>query len=162
MERVHQEVSPVGPGDVVGGKYRVERVLGAGGMGVVVAAIQTELDRPVALKFLLPKLLERPGLVIRFSREARAAAKLESEHVARVLDVGTLEGGAPYIVMEYLEGHDLASVLAARGPSPPSRPSGTCCRRARRSPRRTRCGIVHRDLKPAKPVSHRTGRAVLR
>ena len=113
-----KEVSPVRPGEIVGGKYRVDRTLGAGGMGIVVAATQIELDRPVALKFLLPKVLERPGLVTRFSREARAAAKLESEHVARVLDVGTLEGGAPYIVMEYLEGEDLASVVASRGALP--------------------------------------------
>ncbi len=148
MERVHQEVSPVGPGDVVGGKYRVERVLGAGGMGVVVAAIQTELDRPVALKFLLPKLLERPGLVIRFSREARAAAKLESEHVARVLDVGTLEGGAPYIVMEYLEGHDLASVLAARGALPSEQAVGYVLQACEAIAEAHSRGIVHRDLKP--------------
>jgi eukaryotic-like serine/threonine-protein kinase len=148
VERVVQEVSPVGPGDVVGGKYRVERVLGAGGMGVVVAAIQTELDRPVALKFLLPKLLERPGLVIRFSREARAAAKLESEHVARVLDVGTLEGGAPYIVMEYLEGHDLASVLAARGAFPSEQAVGYVLQACEAIAEAHSRGIVHRDLKP--------------
>ena len=143
-----QEVSPVGPGDIVGGKYRVERVLGAGGMGVVVAAIQTELDRPVALKFLLPRLLERPGLVIRFAREARAAAKLESEHVARVLDVGTLEGGAPYIVMEYLEGHDLASVLAARGALPSEQAVGYVLQACEAIAEAHHRGIVHRDLKP--------------
>src|SRR5271170_3465934 len=87
-------------------------------MGVVVQATQIELDRPVALKFLLPAVLERPDFVARFAREARAAAKLRSEHAARVLDVGTLPSGDPYIVMEYLDGEDLAKVLAVRGALP--------------------------------------------
>jgi eukaryotic-like serine/threonine-protein kinase len=145
---VSEEVCPVRPGELVGGKYRVERTLGAGGMGVVVAATQIELDRPVALKFLLPKVLERPGLVTRFSREARAAAKLESEHVARVLDVGTLEGGAPYIVMEYLEGRDLASVVSSRGALPCDLAVGYILQACEAVAEAHSLGIVHRDLKP--------------
>jgi eukaryotic-like serine/threonine-protein kinase len=145
---VSKEVSPVRPGEIVGGKYRVDRTLGAGGMGIVVAATQIELDRPVALKFLLPKVLERPGLVTRFSREARAAAKLESEHVARVLDVGTLEGGAPYIVMEYLEGEDLASVVASRGALPCDQAVGYLLQACEAVAEAHALGIVHRDLKP--------------
>ena len=109
---------PVRQGDLVAAKYRVERTLGAGGMGVVVLAMQVDLDRPVALKFLLPHALQRADHVTRFAREARAAAKLQSEHVARVLDVGALEGGVPYLVMEYLEVEDLARVLTRRGPMP--------------------------------------------
>jgi serine/threonine protein kinase len=146
--RVSEEVCPVRQGELVGGKYRVDRTLGAGGMGVVVAATQIELDRPVALKFLLPKVLERPGLVTRFSREARAAAKLESEHVARVLDVGTLEGGEPYIVMEYLEGQDLASVIASRGALPSDQAVGYLLQACEAVAEAHSLGIVHRDLKP--------------
>src|ERR1700675_3650466 len=94
------------PGDVLAGKYRVERVLGAGGMGVVVAAHHIQLDEKVALKFLIPEALGNAEALARFEREARAAVKIKSEHVARVSDVGKLENGAPYMVMEYLEGDD--------------------------------------------------------
>jgi serine/threonine-protein kinase len=139
----------VRPGDVVGGKYRVDRILGAGGMGIVVAAMQTDLERPVALKFLLPQVLERTDQVARFSREARAAAKLQSEHVAHVLDVGALPGGAPYIVMEYLEGEDLARTVARRGPLPPAEAVGYLLEASEALAEAHALGIVHRDLKPA-------------
>src|SRR3974390_3214604 len=97
----------VGEGEVIGGKYRVERVLGSGGMGVVVAARHIQLEVLVALKFMTEEAVRDPDLVARFLREARAAARLRGEHVARVSDVGTLESGAPYQVIEYLEGSDL-------------------------------------------------------
>src|ERR1700723_2351731 len=103
-----EEPPPVRAGDVLAGKYKVERVLGAGGMGVVVAARHLQLDQLVALKFVLPSAVEDSMVTERFLREAKAAVRLKSEHVAKVLDVGTLETGAPYIVMEYLEGSDLA------------------------------------------------------
>src|SRR6516225_1163745 len=96
--------APVREGDMLAGKYRVERVLGAGGMGVVVAARHVELDQLVALKFVREDAIASGDGVQRFLREARAAARLKSEHVARVLDVGKLESGAPYMVMEFLEG----------------------------------------------------------
>src|SRR5579884_3579247 len=99
---------PIAPGRVLAGKYRVERVLGTGGMGVVVEATHLQLDERVALKLLRPELVSRPGAVERVLREARATVKIASEHVVRVFDTGTLEGGAPYIAMEYLEGCDLA------------------------------------------------------
>src|SRR5688572_11601774 len=108
------------PGTILAGKYRVDRVLGEGGMGVVVQATHLELDEPVALKFMLPEVLANDQAKERFKREARAAVKLKSPHVARVLDVGTLENGSPYIVMEYLQGCDLASLLQQRGPLPRS------------------------------------------
>src|SRR5262245_1387057 len=104
-------------GDVLAGKYRVERVLGVGGMGVVVAATHLELDELVAIKLLLPEALSDAEAVARFAREARAAVKIKSEHVARVIDVGKLESGEPFMVMEYLSGHDLRSLIA-RGPVP--------------------------------------------
>src|SRR5580700_10759662 len=108
----------VQPGDVLAGKYKVERVLGVGGMGVVVAAHHMQLDEKVAIKFLLPEMLGHAEVVGRFAREARAAVKIKSEHVARVLDVGTLETGAPYMVMEFLDGGDLGAWLEQRGQLP--------------------------------------------
>jgi serine/threonine protein kinase len=111
----------INPGTVLAGKYRVERVLGRGGMGVVVEARHISLDDRVALKFLLPEYAVHPDASKRFLREARAAVKIKGPHVARVSDVGTLEDGSPYMVMEYLEGED-ASQLLARGtlPAPPT------------------------------------------
>ena len=108
--------APVEVGDVLAGKYRVERVLGVGGMGVVVAAMHLHLDQRVAIKFVLPG----PGQSVdRFLREAKAAVRLKSEHVAKVLDVGTLDTGAPYMVLEYLEGQDLSQLLEVRTSLPP-------------------------------------------
>src|SRR5450755_880369 len=93
---------PVAIGEVLAGKYRVDRILGLGGMGVVVAATHVQLDQKVALKFMLPEATRQHSLVERFLREARAAVRLKSDHAARVLDVGTLDSGSPYMVMEYL------------------------------------------------------------
>src|SRR5271166_5644846 len=102
-------------GDVLADKYRVERVLGAGGMGVVYAARHLALDEMVAIKCLLPTAGQDADTLARFLREARACAKIKSEHVARVSDFGSLADGAPYIVMEYLEGRDLGALLQASG-----------------------------------------------
>src|SRR5262245_9148845 len=101
-------------GTIIAGKYRVERVLGQGGMGVVVVANHDELDQKVAIKFLLPEATKDSDWVARFAREARAAAKIKNEHVVRVFDVGKLDDGLPYMVMEYLEGRDLQTVLNER------------------------------------------------
>src|SRR5690242_18654905 len=103
---------PVKKGDVLDGKYRVERVLGMGGMGVVVAARHIELDQRFAIKFMLADGLHDPEALARFQREARAAVRLKSEHTARVHDVGKLANGAPYMVMEHLTGKDLGDVLS--------------------------------------------------
>src|SRR6187399_2964365 len=86
-------------GQVLDGKYRVERVLGVGGMGVVVAARHLQLDERVAIKLLHAHTLSNPKSVSRFAREARAAAKIKSEHAARVSDVGKLKNGTPYMVI---------------------------------------------------------------
>src|SRR5258708_32544769 len=110
--------SGVQAGQILAGKYRVDRVLGAGAMGIVVAAPHLGLDTRVAIKFLMPEMLREEEAVARFAREARAAAKITNEHVTRVLDVGTLETGAPFMVMEYLEGIDLHEWLARNGPMP--------------------------------------------
>ncbi len=136
-------------GTVLEGKYRVDRVLGRGGMGMVVAATHLTLGQPVALKFLHGDHLRDPEIVERFVREARAAAALRSEHVCRVSDVGVLDDGTPYIVMELLVGRDLASLLAAGGPLPVPTACDyllqACLGLAEAHAR----SIVHRDLKPA-------------
>jgi serine/threonine-protein kinase len=137
------------PGVVLAGKYRVERVLGQGGMGVVLAAQHLQLGQRVALKFLLPEVCTNGEAVARFLREARTAVQIESEHVARVVDVGTLEGGAPYMVMEYLEGSDLGDVLAKRGPMPLPLAAGYVLEAMEAIAEAHALGMVHRDLKPS-------------
>src|SRR5262249_43239477 len=87
---------PVRKGEILADKYRVDRVLGIGGMGVVVAATHLTIEKRVAIKFMLPAALTAPVAIERFTREARAAVRLRSEHVAQVLDVGTLANGSPY------------------------------------------------------------------
>src|SRR6185503_3652083 len=108
---------PVAPGDLVAGKYRVERVHAAGGMGAIVVARHLELEQDVAIKIML-RAADDELVVARFLREARAAARIQSNHVARVFDCGRLDGGTPYMVMEYLEGEDLRQILATRGAPP--------------------------------------------
>ncbi len=141
-------LSPVRIGEILAGKYRVERVLGAGGMGVVVLARHVQLDQLVALKFLLTESLDKPTIVARFEREARAVVRLKSDHVARVLDVGKMETGAPYIVMEYLEGEDLAIALEHRGPLPVAVAVDYLLQTCEALAEAHGVGIVHRDLKP--------------
>jgi serine/threonine protein kinase len=142
------ENMPVKPGEVLAGKYRIERVLGAGGMGVVVEALHIDLDERVALKFLLPEAL-KPELVERFLREARTAIRIKNEHVARVSDVGRLEGGAPYMVMEFLVGSDLDAILKARGSLPPGQVVDWILQACEALAEAHSLGIIHRDLKPA-------------
>ncbi|HEY5145920.1 MAG TPA: serine/threonine-protein kinase, partial [Polyangiaceae bacterium] len=140
--------APVREGDLLAGKYRVERVLGAGGMGIVVAARHEELDQMVAIKFVRDEALDNDEAVQRFLREARAAVKLKSEHVARVLDVGKLESGAPYMVMEYLEGSDLGQVLTEQGPMDTEGAADWIMQACEAVAEAHSLGIVHRDLKP--------------
>src|SRR5260370_41383807 len=105
-------------GQIIAGKYEVEPVLGSGGMGVVVAARHMHLGQRVAIKFAHGKAANRSDTAVRFLREARACAALTSEHATRVLDVGTLDTGEPYMVMEYLTVVDLRAVLRHRGAMP--------------------------------------------
>jgi len=146
----------VAVGDVIAGRYVVDRVIGAGGMGVVVAARHETLGKPVAVKFLHPKVaaLEEPRE--RFLREARAAVDIRSEHVARVTDVGALDSGAPYMVMEYLEGRDLDDTLAAEGPLHVDEALELVLQACEALAEAHARGLVHRDVKPANLfVTHR-------
>ncbi len=135
------------PGTILAGKFRVERVLGQGNMGVVLLATHLQLDQLVALKFLLPSALSQAELEARFAQEARAAAKIKSEHVVRVIDVSALDDGAPYIVMEYLEGTDLAKLLVRRGPLPVTQAVTHVLQACEALAEAHAAGIVHRDLK---------------
>lgn len=140
--------SPLNPGDVLAGRYRVERVLGEGGMGVVLAAEHLELGERVAIKLLLPDAAKMEGTVARFQREARAAARIQSEHVARVMDVGVADG-TPYLVMEYVEGRDLSEELEARGALPIEEAVNYVLQGAIGVAEAHALHIVHRDLKPS-------------
>ncbi|APR80182.1 Serine/threonine-protein kinase pkn3 [Minicystis rosea] len=136
-------------GEIFAGKYRVEEVLGRGGMGIVLGARHTHLDEPVAIKVLLPSLRDTPGVIDRFLREARAAAKIKSEHVVRVTDVDTLPSGVPFIVMERLDGMDLAELCKQRQTleiEEVVRYVVDACDAVAEAHAR---GIVHRDIKPA-------------
>lgn len=137
------------PGTTLGGKYLVDRVLGVGGMGVVVAATHLQLEQKVALKFLLPEALASAEVVARFAREARAAAKIRGEHVARVIDVGAFDDGTPFMVMEYLEGHDLAKELELHGPLPIEDLARYILETCEALAEAHAAKIVHRDLKPS-------------
>jgi serine/threonine protein kinase len=141
--------APVKPGDILAGKYQVERVLGIGGMGMVVAATHLELLEPRALKFIIPSAFSDVDAAPRFLREARAAAKLKSEYIAKVYDVGRLDSGAPYMVMEYLEGSDLDALLKKHGPLAPSIAALYALQVCSALAEAHAAGIIHRDLKPA-------------
>ena len=142
--------SPVSPGEIVAGKYRVERVLGVGGMGVVVSARHTTLDQCVAIKFLVvSRYATHEESVARFLAEAHAAATIESDYVCRVFDVGTLDDGCPFMVMEHLEGRDLDEEIRQRGPLDLVEAVDYILQAADALAAAHQLGIVHRDIKPA-------------
>jgi serine/threonine-protein kinase len=136
------------PGTIFADKYRIERLLGAGGMGYVLAAMHLQLQERVAIKMLLPKLATRPDTVERFLREGRAAVKIKSEHVGRVLDVGSVDGTS-YIVMEFLDGSNLDELLAREGRLEPRVAVDYVMQACEAIAEAHALRIVHRDLKPA-------------
>ena len=136
-------------GDVVAGKYRLEKVAGEGGMGIVYAAQHAVLKQRVAVKVLLPDAAQSDAVVERFAREAQAAARIQSEHVARVMDAGSTATGAPFLVMEYLEGCDLEELLALQGQLPLEDVVDYLIQALEALAHAHAVGIVHRDLKPA-------------
>ena len=153
MAKVEQPLSPavsaLAPGVLVGGRFRLTGILGEGGMAVVVAAHHEGLDMPVALKVMKTEAAMKPEVRARFAREAKAVATLRSEHVARVLDVGETDDGRPYLVIEHLEGRDLARVLATEGSLTISRAVDFVMQAAVGLAEAHARGIVHRDIKPA-------------
>jgi serine/threonine-protein kinase len=137
------------PGTVLLEKYRVESVLGRGGMGVVLRVTHLHLGEELAIKILSPEAGGGPEVHARFLREAQSAVRLRGEHVARVSDVGVLPGGAPYMVMEYLRGWDLAGELARRGVLPPGEVVDYVLQACEALAEAHVHGIVHRDIKPS-------------
>lgn len=146
----HQDTftMPFAVGQIIAGKYQIIELIGVGGIGFVVAATHVELDEKVALKFLRPDALENQEAVGRFAREARASVQIKSEHVARVFDVGHLEDGSPFIVMEYLEGKDLGAVLQERGALPIKLAVEYVLQSCEALASAHARGVVHRDVKP--------------
>ena len=135
-------------GSIVADKFRIERVLAEGGMGLVVAATHIQLEQTVALKFFRGDLRSSGEPLLRFMREAKAAAQIKSEYVARVLDVGVTDDGTPYMVMEYLEGEGLEKVVA-RGPLPIRNAVEYAIQACEGLAEAHARGIVHRDIKPS-------------
>ncbi len=139
------------PGDVLEGKYQIEKMLGEGGMGAVAKATHLLRRAPVALKFMNPMFLAVQGAMDRFRNEGVAASQIESDHCVQIYDVGTLPGGAPYLVMEYLEGCDLADLLHRDGQPglAPARAVHFMAQILRGLQAAHHKGIVHRDMKPS-------------
>ena len=136
-------------GDVIAGKYRLEQVAGEGGMGIVYAAEHLVLRQRVAVKVLLPDAASSELVIERFAREAQAAARIQSEHVARVMDAGSTATGAPFLVMEYLEGCDLEELLTVEGPLPLTEVVDYLLQSLEALAHAHAVGLVHRDIKPA-------------
>jgi eukaryotic-like serine/threonine-protein kinase len=141
---------------VAGGRYRLERPLGHGGMASVYLGLDTELDRPVAVKLLAENAAADDGLRKRFVREARLAARLSHPNVVSVYDAGE-DDGRPYLVMEHIEGETLADVLARRGRLPPEEARGLAVQAARGLAHAHAAGLVHRDVKPQNLLLRRDG-----
>jgi predicted Ser/Thr protein kinase len=147
---------PIAAGELVEGRYRIEAVLGEGGMGVVARAVDVERGATVALKFMLAHALAHRDSVQRFVREAQILLKIDNPHVARVFDVGNLPGGEPFIVMEYLEGEDLKVRLERRGQLPTELVIEVGIQLCEALAAAHALGILHRDLKPANLFLTRT------
>jgi eukaryotic-like serine/threonine-protein kinase len=139
----------VTPGTILVDKYHVDQLLGIGGMGRVVKATHLYLRQPVAIKILLPEMIESSATVARFLREAQATVKLRSEHIARVIDVGTLPDGTPFMVMEYLQGNDLNQILRHHGPQAPNVVVDLILQACEGIAEAHAGGIIHRDIKPS-------------
>jgi serine/threonine-protein kinase len=147
---------------VLAGKYRIERLIGSGGTGVVAQATHLKLERQVALKLLRSDLSDSPEIVARFAREARAAARLKGEHVTRILDVGELDDGTPYLVMEFLEGSDFRALLGEGRRLGITDAVDYVLQACEAVAEAHAAGIVHRDLKPANLfLTHAPDRAPL-
>lgn len=149
MTEMNANASAIRPGDIIGGKYRVERVIGQGGMGTVVRARHTLLEQYVAIKVLAAEIAADPQYTQRFLREAQAAVIIKGEHVARVLDVGTRENGAPFMVMEYLEGQDLGAMVENSGPLHVSDAIDYVLQACEALAEAHAAGLTHRDIKPS-------------
>jgi serine/threonine protein kinase len=140
--------APALVGTTIGGKYRVLRLIGSGGMGTVWEGVHVTLGTRVAIKCIKPQFAAQPEARARFEIEARAAAKLRTKHAVNVHDYGVSEDGLPYIVMEYLEGESLSEAIIERGSLPAREVAQIIGQACRALSKAHAAGIVHRDLKP--------------
>ncbi len=137
------------PGQLLASKYRIGKILGEGGMGTVLEATHVALEQRVAIKVLHPAAARDAGVVARFLREARAAARVQSEHIVRVHDVGELDDGSPYMVMDLLDGVDLGEHLHAVGRLSCEQAVDLVLQACEALSLAHAAGIVHRDVKPS-------------
>ena len=163
-EPAHNLTGLPASGAMIGGKYLLGEVIGIGGMGVVLAGEHVELQQPVAVKLLLPRVALYPGARDRFVREARAAARIPGEHAVRILDVGTTEDGVAYMTMERLEGSDLSALLQQRGHLPATEAVDFVLQAVEGVAAAHAAGVVHRDLKPSNLflAQRKGGRAIVK
>ncbi|MEI9936130.1 MAG: serine/threonine-protein kinase [Pseudomonadota bacterium] len=147
-EEAPESELPVPEGELLGGRYLVERIFAEGGMGIVCYGRHLQLEQPVAIKFLRRALAGKPSVVERFLNEGRALAALRSEHVVRVMDVGQLESGRPYLVMEHLDGIDLDTLVDRDGPLSVETAVSYALQICEPLAEAHALGIVHRDIKP--------------
>jgi serine/threonine protein kinase len=129
-------------------RYTLVRLVGKGGMGAVYEAHHARLARRAAIKFLLPELAARPEILRRFENEAMAAGGLEHANLVAVIDLGRATDGAPYLVMEFLDGEDCAQLLRRAGPLPVPRAANIVLQACHGVAVAHAAGIIHRDLKP--------------
>ncbi len=147
------------PGEELGG-FRLERAIGAGGMGAVYLALDRALDRHVALKILPPEQARDPESVQRFYQEARAAARLDDENIARVYSIAG-DRGYHFIAFEFVEGTTLREQVDARGPLPPAEVVSLTLQVAGGLVHAAERGLVHRDIKPSNLIVTPQGRVKL-
>ncbi len=148
MSSMTQSPPPNLAGTIVADRFRVERLIGQGGMGSVWAARHLSLDQLVAIKFIHPKLIGSREALQRFDNEAKAAARIRSRHAVSVMDHGVAQNGQPYIVMEYLEGESLEERVKRLGPRTLDETAEIVSQAARALSAAHAAGIIHRDLKP--------------
>ncbi|MBA2314572.1 MAG: serine/threonine protein kinase, partial [Chloroflexi bacterium] len=144
-------------GNVLGGRYRLIELLGQGGMATIYRARDSQLERDVAVKLLRPEYGRDPDFLSRFRQEAQNAASLNHPNIVQVYDYGQDPAG-PFIVMELVDGEDLASVIRRTGPMPPAQAARIAAAAARALEVAHRRGIVHRDVKPGNVMVDRDGR----
>ena len=151
-------------GELVGDRYRVGPVIGAGGMGIIYKAQHIELGTSVALKVIRPDIARNSSVWRRFSREARALGALHNRHVVRVHDAGTLESGLRYLVMELLDGTDLRRLLQSEGALPIPRAVDYVSQVCSALGDAHRLNIIHRDVKPENIflAQHRSGEPTIK
>ncbi len=138
----------IAPGTIIGRRFRIDEVIAAGGMGIVYKGWHLVLDHPIAIKVVRPEYADRTEIISLFVNECRNNAQLRGAHAARVLDMGRIENGPPYMILEYLEGVDLRELLASDGPLPLSCAADYLVQSCEAVAEAHQQGIVHRDLKP--------------